>query len=359
MSTKNNILKDCTPEQVVKELIARENPQVLTNKWLKFKEFESLPEKHPVMHRLRTLFEADLQIQNEAFKHVDTCQLYNEFNKMTSFAVIAIEIFGKDERKDWYDIPDENVKRNAACAVAICKKGALSDNKDGFKTLKVRRHADANSLDRCWRFRAQPVASIMTGFLVTEDVVATVRHDVINNTKVKDIRFVFGYKMCHFTDPGIRIPNENIYDGSERICCGEDWALIRLDREVVGQEIAKFPKEERTIPDDQKVYAIGHPRGLPLKYSPGAKVCPGKNIKGRTYFEANLDTSMGNSGSPVFNIDHEVEGIVITSPEDTGPWVDDGYTPISYPDDCCDGKGGVRVTRYTEFIKKINEFKKE
>lgn len=60
---------------------------------------------------------------------------------------------------------------------------------------------------------------------------------------------------------------------------------------------------------------IGHPVGLPLKVADDAVVSdPGD---GQTYFEANLDTYGGNSGSAVFNARTGlIEGILVRGAQD-------------------------------------------
>jgi V8-like Glu-specific endopeptidase len=86
---------------------------------------------------------------------------------------------------------------------------------------------------------------------------------------------------------------------------GLDWALIRLDRPVVGHHIAPI-RQAGTIRKEHPVHAIGFPLGLPLKFAPG-------HVQSTT--DVSLFTSIpsypGNSGSPIFNsTTHEVEGII-------------------------------------------------
>jgi hypothetical protein len=360
MPTEKKSIKDCTLKDLVKELIARGNYQALTSKWYQLKESNSFLDTDKAIGQLDKLVEKENHIHNGALEHLDTIHLYEELSFLVSFASGAYEIFGRDDRRDWYEIDDQHVKRNAECVVGICHEQDLINNGDGFSTLIVERYGDRSSLSICERYRDQPVSVglFYNGFLVTGDVVATAGHRISEFTKVTDLRFVSGYKMMHFAVPVIRIPNENIYSGLEVIDPRNDrkkadWALVRLDREIIGKEIVRFPKEKRKIEDEQDVYVIGHPRGLPLKYAPWAKVCRNGNPY---YFEANLDTSMGNSGSPVFNNDHEVEGILVTSPADHGGYKPgDGRIITSFPDNCQSKEGGARVTRFTEFIDKINE----
>jgi V8-like Glu-specific endopeptidase len=364
MSTKEKFLKECSFDEMIKELIARGNHRILTQEWLKIKGIQNLPDTDPTMIKLSTLFEAEHHTCKKKFEHIETRDLYKVFNSLTEYVIEAKRIFGRDDRMDWCDIRNEKVKRNSACVVGICHREDLVDNQDGFSNLKVRPYAESTLLSRDMRFLSQPVSTgnFYNGFIVTRDIVATAGHCINQETEVKNLRFVFGYKMRHTEVPEIRIPNENIYHGLEFIDGkykkeGADWAFVRLDREVIGQEIAVFPREKRRIPDGQSVYVMGHPRGLPLKYAPKANVCKDGN-NNPVYFEANLDTLMGNSGSPVFNSDtHEIEGILVSTPEDYIYQSGSGYIIANGLDDC--SEGGARVIRFTEFFDKINELKKE
>jgi len=92
----------------------------------------------------------------------------------------------------------------------------------------------------------------------------------------------------------------------------EDYAIIQLDRKVVGREPLKLRKSGK-INKDQSIFVMGHPSGLPLKYADGAKVFSHEGA----YFSTNLDTFGGNSGSPVFNLEtYEVEGILVRGNQD-------------------------------------------
>ena len=69
---------------------------------------------------------------------------------------------------------------------------------------------------------------------------------------------------------------------------------------------------------------LGHPSGLPMKYTGGAKAFEIED----NYFTTNLDSFGGNSGSPVFNAKTlEVEGILVRGDVD--------YTPDEFEGESC------------------------
>jgi V8-like Glu-specific endopeptidase len=121
--------------------------------------------------------------------------------------------------------------------------------------------------------------------------------------------------MRDATTPELIINNTDIYQAREVLAWhldnkASDWALIRLDRPVVGHRIAPV-QQAGTISKGQPVHAIGYPLGLPAKFAPGV-VQSNKDIGLLT----SIPSYPGNSGSPVFNsATHELEGIIFAGKE--------------------------------------------
>ena len=107
-----------------------------------------------------------------------------------------------------------------------------------------------------------------------------------------------------------------------------DYAVIKLNRSVYERPSLPFRrKPEGRVSLGTPLTVIGHPSGLPLKTADNAKVKGWNGVekllfvrsvyRRRFYFNANLDSFSGNSGSPVFNaITGEVEGILIEGATD-------------------------------------------
>lgn len=194
-------------------------------------------------------------------------------------------------------------------------------------------------------FRDQPNPAWCSGFLVAEDIVATAGH-CVDPGGCANTAFVFGFVMLDANTAVLTIDASQIYHCSEVIAQqigAADWALVRLDRKVIGHS----PLTVRTagvVDNGEELLVIGHPVGLPRKYAGGA------TVRGNTapeYFEANVDTYGGNSGSAVFNANTlEVEGVLVRGNED---FVEDGGCDRSNvcPDTGC--PYWEDVTRTTEF----------
>ncbi len=226
-------------------------------------------------------------------------------------------IYGpNDHRKDWYEINDADVKSLARASVALFDASATqpAGNKITLKTtplMKAHRVLQSHGADLCAseKFATQPTAAFCSGTLVRPDAVLTAGHCVSEISKtpagpaVKDIEFVFGYWMKDPASPPVTMPAAQVFGGKE-VLGGEmngtnDWALVTLDRPVPASIAVPVSNWElKPVQTGQKVFVIGYPSGIPLKYAPGAQV---RDISNPGYFKADLDTFGGNSGSGVYD----------------------------------------------------------
>jgi hypothetical protein len=350
---------EITIEDLDRELIAR-GAQVPQKDLFKFEDTEGTPARKDMMDQIKLVYD-EVPSPNPALALISTDALVKTLIHKTR----QIEenrkrgIWFEDHRMDCFGITDEQVKKNISCVAAIVFEKDLIDEKSGFSTLKVKNYGESFNLYEGEAFREQPVAAgrVCTGFLVKKDVIATAAHCVLGYA-VRDLCFVFGFKMSDPYTAVTQVPNENIYKGYKIIGCTylpkanrrSDWALVKLDREVEGQEAVTLSKDEITC--DQPVYVMGHPAGLPLKYAPGAKV---RGFK-ENFFSADLDTYMGSSGSPVFNEKtHEVIGIVVHGDTRDFRWMGSGWGSIIYPNPERTSKGPqcTRVSQFKDIVDKL------
>jgi len=167
---------------------------------------------------------------------------------------------------------------------------------------------------------------------------------------VGEIRFIFGFRMIDEVTACVVVPNEEIYRGARVVgkqaeLGGPDWAVIELDRPVVGHAPLRIRRTGK-IADGERTYVLGHPCGLPLKYADNAVV---RDNSKASFFVANLDTYAGNSGSPVFNAAHEVEGVLARGERDF-VLVDDGYASLVCPDNGGRGQDCIRTTEFAALV---------
>lgn len=345
---------ELTIEDLDRELIAR-GAQIPQEELFKFDDTEGTPAREDMMDGIKELYD-EAPSSNPALASISTDALV----KILIHKTRQIEenrkrgIWFEDHRMDCFGITDERVKKNANDVAAIVFAKDLIDERNAFSTLKVKNYGKSFNLYEGEAFREQPVTvgRVCTGFLVKKNVIATAAHCVLGYD-VRDICFVFGYKMLDPYTAVTQVPSENIYKGNKIIGCkylpkgnGADWALVQLDREVEGQEGLTLSQDEITF--EQPIYVMGYPSGLPLKYAPGAKV---RGFEG-AFFTADLDTYMGSSGSPVFNAyTHEVIGIVVHGDLRDFRWMGSGWGSIIYPSREIDAKGPqcIKVSEFIEY----------
>jgi hypothetical protein len=301
-------------EKLDRELMAR-GAEIVREKLFKFGDREGTPQREAIMAGVQQYYDtAAPPSPGPAFSHINTRDLAKMLMVKTRELNAHRGIREEESRRDYYEIPGKQTRKNADCVAAICMEKDLIRKGGGLLTLRVKNYGKAFNLCQSEPFYHQDIASgpLCTGFLVKDDIIATAGH-CVNEQNVKDLRFVFGYKMMDSSASVTGILQKDIYKGVRiihrvyrRKGNQSDWALVKLDRSVVGQEAVTLSREEITL--NKPVYIIGYPVGLPLKYSPGAIV----SEISEAYFSADLNVYNGSSGSPVFDIEtHEVIGIVV------------------------------------------------
>jgi V8-like Glu-specific endopeptidase len=262
-------------------------------------------------------------------------------------------IYGPDNRLDLFLVKDPLVLGNADGIAAICEVGNILDNGDGTSSIQTVNFGTAENLCTSERFREQPLGCFCTGFLIAPDIIATAGHCIDHTdarTPLNNVRFVFGFRMINALTANIAISNNEIFRGKRTIARvftgdGPDWALVQLDRPVTNHRV--LPIRFGRIAENQAVYVIGHPMGLPTKFADGANV---RDNTQSPFFIANLDTYGGNSGSPVINGNtHVVEGILVRGNPDL---VNTGTCWVSQvcPDTGCRGEDCTRISEFQTLV---------
>jgi Trypsin-like peptidase domain len=262
-------------------------------------------------------------------------------------------VYGVDDRKDLYQVTRKKVLEAADAVAALVEAANLTENADGTFSLATEPYKTEYHLCSGEPFASQSTGCFCSGFLVAADVVATAGHCVKSASDLGGIRFVFGFRMLNASAARTTFQPADVYRGvellgREELGSGPDWALVRLDRPVVG----RTPLRVRTsgkIRNSQSVFVIGHPSGLPTKYADGAQV---RDNTPNAFFVANLDTYGGNSGSPVFNKQSAwVEGILVRGEQD---YVSNGTCNVTLvcPSTGCRGEDVTRSTVWAGTIPK-------
>lgn len=240
-------------------------------------------------------------------------------------------IYGKDDRLDIHQIP---VMRPLASAVAIAVPKIFTAPKGNgnFEMTDVDVLGGGSAVNACSneRFAKQPIIGNCTGFWIGGRYLLTAGHCILPNGIVNNSKHPFCDSFQWYFDFNTdsmgrthekNIPANKLYSctrviraenielgGKPGTNFGNDFAVIELDRPVTGIA-APLKLSKRKVRKGEPVFTIGHPSGLPAKYSGTSSVL---TIDNPYYFSVNLDTLGGNSGGPVFNAQREVVGILVS-----------------------------------------------
>ncbi len=229
-------------------------------------------------------------------------------------------IYGTDDRKDIYNVIDAQQLQVAQATCLIVDVSELTNNGNGTYSLATSAWTTQGGTTICAAepFRGQLTAGFCTGFLIGDSLLATAGH-CISNLDCGGTAFVFGFQQIDATTPPVTtIAADNIYfcDGIvTRQYSGDfDYSLVQLDRAVVGREPLPI-RRTGVVSNSDPLFVVGHGITLPMKAADNAVV---KNANGATaWFQANLDTYGGNSGSPVFGVNSGmIEGILVRGAPD-------------------------------------------
>lgn len=272
---------------------------------------------------------------------------------LLSFAVVAQAdervIYGDDNRTEIYQA-SPYWQRKADSTVALFNQIDLKD--DGSGSYKVGGSNYGTSYNLCADepFREQQSAGFCSGSLVGHNLILTAGHCVRSQTACDKTKFVFGFGYSYAGKDLSKVKALDVYSCKKLLArkeysAGADYAVIELDRSVIGHEVLSVNRSGVVSTGDALV-VIGHPAGIPTKVSGGANV---RSVQSE-HFVANLDTYGGNSGSAVFNEKTgEIEGILVRGAQDF-VYANGCRKSNVCPNDGCYGEDVTRVDQATPHI---------
>jgi hypothetical protein len=240
-------------------------------------------------------------------------------------------LYGEDDRRNYGDLKTTKEERRAADAIAVFVRSSevTPDGKGTFSMTSGKiGYCAPHQLTRGQppeRFYDEPTPGFCSGFKIGPDLMATAGHCIKTAAQCATTRIVFGFRKEEGKEaPEKDISGSDIYKCSEIIAgelnsaTGDDWRIIRVDREISAPQVTLRTASAGYSPLGTKLTVIGHPSGMPIKIADEAIV---RRHEG-SVFVADLDTYGGNSGSPVFNSERLkdgellVEGILVRGEDD-------------------------------------------
>lgn len=264
-------------------------------------------------------------------------------------------IYGADDRREPYERNDALANALTEATSALFDAGQLRAVSGGYVLDVSSRFGAAYGLCADEPYRNQPSSAFCTGFLVAPDLMVTAGH-CIDDRACRDVQFVFGFAMQDASTVTATVPASDVYGCADIIARAEtstdDYAVVRLDRAVAGRAPLAV-RRSGSVSLGDAVTVAGHPAGLPLKIAGGATV---RGTGHPYYFEANVDTYGGNSGSPVVAADGTVEGILVRGNADfTYDYGARCYVSNECPDGGCPGWEGItRASRFVDHVPADN-----
>lgn len=273
-----------------------------------------------------------------------------------AFALVAARaqadnrvIYGDDNRVEVYQ-SNAYWQKKADSTVALFFKTDLSDNGDG--TMKVNGDNYGTSYNLCEDepFREQMSAAFCSGSLVGANLIMTAGHCVRTQSACEKTSMAFGFGYSYAGKDLANLQAMNVYNckrivSRKELSSGGDYAIIELDRNVIGHDVLPVNRQG-TVSVADPILVIGHPAGIPTKVSAGANV---REVHDE-HFVANLDTYGGNSGSAVFNEKTgNIEGILVRGTQDF-VYANGCRKSNVCTDDGCHGEDVTRVDQALAYI---------
>ncbi len=258
-------------------------------------------------------------------------------------------IYGDDNRTEIHQA-SPYWQRIADSTVALFNSSDLTDAGNGSYKVGGSNYGSSYNLCEDEPFREQQSAGFCSGSLVGHNLIMTAGHCVRSQSACDRTKFVFGFGYSYAGKDLSSVQALDVYSCKKlvvrkEVSTGADYALVELDRSVVGHEVLAVNRGASASVGTPLV-VIGHPAGIPTKVSGGASV---RTVK-TEHFVANLDTYGGNSGSAVFNESTGlIEGILVRGAQDF-VYANGCRKSNVCPNEGCHGEDVTRVDQLTAHI---------
>lgn len=258
------------------------------------------------------------------FEIVDWNKIVETPNINISFSIDK-SIYGINSMKDYYEVSSQ-LKELADSTVILVRDDAISYDSVKRKYVRVKEKSLSQSyyLSEEEKFSNQPILGFCSGAIVSKNLVLTAGH-CISDDNYSSVKVIFNWRIDSEGNFPRYFDEDDVYkikrivtrkhtgkgaNNYEFINNYKDYALVELERDVVGRKPLEVDKE-RELSKGDYIFTIGYPAGLPVKITdPYDSVV---YAKGKTIYKTNTDLLGGSSGGPVFDTKtNRIIGIVVT-----------------------------------------------
>ena len=202
--------------------------------------------------------------------------------------------------------------------VALIDAERIERSPDGRYTVFAVSLQTAQGLCEDEAFLEQPTAAHCSGVLIDHDLVLTAGHCIRSQQQCDETAFVFNY---HLESPSTlaTIGDDDVYrcrqiavrDEATDAGIAPDFAVVQLDRPVAGgQAPAPIRSPNAAMALGDPLALIGFGSGLPAKIDAGGVVTDPR-ASTLDYFSTSSDAFGGHSGSPAFDTNLALAGILV------------------------------------------------
>lgn len=233
-------------------------------------------------------------------------------------------IYGTDDRADWYASPLGWQQLMSDSMVVLVNPNQVDQSNPGDVQLLSSTLGQDLQLCAGQRFADQIDPGMCSATLIDDDLILTAGH-CLDSSRLQSCtyRFVFNFYMTSATQPAT-ITSDDVYSCraiavrqlTDTAAGSHDFAIIQLDRPATPRhQPAPVRAALTALAQGSGVNLMGFPEGIPAKFAPGASVVTPR-AQTLDYFEANIDSFEGNSGSGVFDNAGRVVGIAVSGQND-------------------------------------------
>lgn len=224
-------------------------------------------------------------------------------------------IYGEDTRLDYYELSSDLKTMGESTVAIIVGNNVLSRSGNNWVMKPTSKASSVWGWCSSERYADQPIAgngrSFCSGFLIASDpgLIVTAGHCAEHPLDAYWI--IFDFNQNSQSDSQLTFRSDQVYRVSRIVGKGkefgssEDWAVFELDRRVTNHKPYTVVNDNVKVGD--QLVLIGHPYGLTKKTDPDGEVRAVRtNLIG-----GYVDSYGGNSGSPVFDKDGALVGILV------------------------------------------------